>query len=105
MGRNAMVLLPRITKLLKEFGEDIRLARLRRKLSAEAVAERAGISRPTLRAIEGGSPSATMGAYVQVLMVLGLEQGLRTIAESDELGRRLQDADMTVRERAPRRKE
>jgi len=105
MGRRAFVLLPRIAKLLKDFGEDIRLARLRRKLSAEAVAERAGISRPTLRAIEGGSASAALGAYPQVLMVLGLEQGLRKVAEADELGRRLQDAGIQVKERAPKRKE
>jgi transcriptional regulator with XRE-family HTH domain len=105
MGRRAFVLLPRIEKLLKEFGEDIKLARLRRKLSAEAVAERAGISRPTLRGVEGGSPSVTLGAYTQVLMVLGLEQGLRKVAEADELGRRLQDASMQVKERAPKRKQ
>lgn len=104
MSKRPFVLLPRIDKLLKDFGEDIRLARLRRKLSAERIAERAGISRPTLRAIENGSPSVTMGAYLQVLMVLGLEQGMQKVAQDDELGRRLQDANLQVKERAPRKK-
>ncbi len=104
MAKRPFILLPRIERLLNEFGEDIRLARLRRKLSAERVAERAGISRPTLRAIENGSPSATMGAYLQVLMVLGLEQGLNKVAQEDELGRRLQDARLHVKERAPKKR-
>ena len=104
MGRRAFVLLPKIEKLLKQFGVNIKLARLRRKLSAENVAQRAGISRPTLRSIENGSSSATMGAYAQVLMVLGLEKGLPEIAEEDEFGRRLQDAGLVVKERAPKRR-
>lgn len=104
MGRRAFVLLPKIEKLLAEFGENIRLARLRRRLSAESVSERAGISRPTLRAIEKGSSSPAMGAYAQVLMVLGLEKGLLKVVEEDELGRRLQDANLQVKERAPKRR-
>lgn len=103
MSKRTIVLLPKIKRLLDEFGENIRLARLRRKLSAENVAQRAGISRPTLRAIENGSPAPAMGAYAQVLMVLGLEKGLPKIAEDDELGRRLQDADLQVKERAPKK--
>ena len=45
-------LLPSTAKILTGFGENIKLARLRRKLSAEQVAERANISRPTLHSIE-----------------------------------------------------
>src|SRR5690349_19625578 len=103
MGRKSLVLLPKAEKALKKLGENIRLARLRRKLSTEQIAERAGISRPTLWGIEKGSGKVTMGAYAQVLFVLGLENELSEIALDDTLGRRLQDAKLLVKERAPKK--
>ena len=69
-----LVLLPKAQRVLSDLGENIKLARLRRKLSTEQVSERAGISRATLWQIEKGTPSVAMGAYFQVLFVLGLEQ-------------------------------
>lgn len=95
--------LPSITKILTEFGENIKLARLRRKLSAEQVAERANISRPTLLSIEKGSPGVAIGSYAQVLFVLNLEKDLLKVAADDSLGRKLQDAGLTVKERAPKK--
>lgn len=85
-------------------GEDLRLARLRRRLSAEVVAERAGISRATLVKIESGDPSVAMGSYFQVLRVLGLEEGFRSLAADDEMGRKMQDLELRPRRRAPKRK-
>jgi transcriptional regulator with XRE-family HTH domain len=102
MGREKSVLLPSLQRLLKTLGENIRLARLRRKFSAALVAKRAGISRNTLRAIEHGEPSVTFGAYATVLLCLGLEKDLKFIARDDELGRKLQDAGLPLRARAPR---
>jgi transcriptional regulator with XRE-family HTH domain len=96
------ILLPRAQKPISVLGENIKLARLRRKFSAEQVAERANISRPTLVSIEKGNPNVTIGAYVKVLSVLGLENDIMEVANDDKLGRRLQDAKLTVRERAPR---
>lgn len=97
-------ILPKHTRLLQRLGEDIRLARLRRKFSAELVAERAGISRMTLYHIERGSPVVAIGAYLQVLFVLGLEQGLGELASDDVFGKKLQDLEIHTGKRAPRRK-
>jgi len=96
-------LLPGQKKLLEELGENIRLARLRRKLSTEQVSDRANVSRRTLWAIEKGTSSVSLGAYLQVLFVLGLENDLANIARDDEMGRKLQDSDLTVKKRAPRK--
>ncbi|HMX77808.1 MAG TPA: helix-turn-helix transcriptional regulator [Chitinophagaceae bacterium] len=96
-------ILPSIAKILREFGENIKLARLRRKLSAEQVAERANISRPTLLSIEKGLPGVAIGSYAQVLFVLNLEKDLLKVAVDDTLGRKLQDAELTVKERAPKK--
>lgn len=85
------------------FGENIKLARLRRKLSAAQVAERANISRSTLWSVEKGSPSVAIGTYLQVLFVLGLEQDILKVANDDKLGRKLQDARLKVKERAPKK--
>jgi transcriptional regulator with XRE-family HTH domain len=102
MGREKNVILPSVQRLLAELGENIRLARLRRRFSAMMVAERAGIARNTLRAIERGDANVKFSAYVNVLFVLGLEKDLRLIAQDDELGRKLQDANLPTRARAPR---
>ena len=104
MGREKVILLPRLKKLMQELGENIKLARLRRKLSAEQVTERAGISRPTLSSIESGLPSVSIGNYMNVLMVLGLEKDLSWVAKDDVLGRKIQDLGLTVKKRAPKRK-
>lgn len=99
-----VVLTPRAKRILNELGENLKLARLRRKLSAEQISERAGISRVTLWQIEKGSPTVAMGAYFQVLFVLGLESDIQKIAADDSLGRKLQDLGLKPKERAPKRK-
>lgn len=104
MNTRTITLLPKAQKVLEQLGEHIKLARLRRKLSAEQVAERAGINRTTLWNIEKGMPTVTIGAYCQVLLVLGLLEDLLKVAADDELGRRLQDADIIVKKRAPKKK-
>lgn len=102
MPRSTLVL-PRLARLLEGLGENLKLARLRRKLSVQQVAERAGISRNTLTAIEKGSPSVSLGNYTMVLMVLGLEKDLGKVATDDVLGRKLQDAGLKTRARAPKK--
>lgn len=103
MPTKKVLIMPSLKKILEELGENIKLARLRRKLSGEQVAERANISRPTLLSIEKGVPGVAMGAYAQVLFVLGLEKDLLKLAIDDVLGRKLQDAELVVKERAPKK--
>lgn len=88
------------SRILPLLGERMKLARLRRRLRAESVAERAGISRSTLWQIEKGNPSVAFGAYFLVLFALGLEEDLLLVAQDDRLGRKLQDAKLVSRKRA-----
>ena len=105
MGRESTKLLPKHQRILADLGENLKLARLRRKLSAEQVAERAGVSRSTLSLMENGSAGASLGKLLQVLVVLGLEADLVRVAADDALGRKLEDARLTEpRRRAPKKK-
>ena len=103
LANRTPTLLPRIQRILEELGDNIRLARLRRKLSAAQVAERAGMGRTTLTKIEQGHPGVGMGQIINVLKVLGLEEDLLLVAKDDALGRKLQDAKLETGRRAPKR--
>ena len=98
------MLLPGAQKTISVLGENIKLARLRRKHNTQQVAERANISRPTLVSIEKGNSNVSIGAYVKVLTVLGLEKDILEVAKDDKLGRRLQDAKLIIRARAPKKR-
>ena len=103
MRTKSIITLPKVDAILTQLGENVKLARLRRKLSAERVAERAGMTRTTLRSIENGASSVTMAAYAQVLFVLGLEKDLLKVGGDDELGQRIQDTGLLVKKRAPKK--
>ena len=105
MGRSKVTLLPQQERRLRQMGEQIRLARLRRQLPIELVAERAGISRQSVTAVEKGSPSVSLGIYANVLLALGLQGDLLLIAKDDVLGRTLQDQNLKIRKRAPKKRE
>ena len=104
MKKAAYNIMPATEKILKTMGEQIKLARLRRRLSSELVAERAGISRASLWKIENGEPSVAMGIYAAVLHALNnLDKDLLLIAKDDEMGKQLQDLNLITGKRAPRR--
>lgn len=77
---------------LEEFGQRIRIARIRRELSAEQVARRASICRSTVIKIEKGCAGVAIGYYVRVLAVLGLEGNLIGVALNDPVGRAMFEA-------------
>ena len=103
MARRIPFLQPRVSRLLEGYGGNLKLARLRRKYSAETVAQRAGISRKTLSKVEQGDPAVALGIYARVMQVLRLEGDLQRLAADDSLGRKLQDANLTPKRRAPKR--
>ena len=88
------VILPKHQKIFERVGEQIKLARKRRKLTTTQVSERAGINRTTLYQIEKGNPKVAMGSYFNVLRVLGLQDDFLKLAEDDVLGRKLQDIEL-----------
>ena len=105
MPKKSIVLLPETLNILEQMGLQIKYARLRRKISAEIVAERAGISRATLCAIEKGSPSVAMGCYAAVLHALNyMDKDLLLVAKDDELGRKLQDLNLHVQKRVRKKR-
>ena len=91
MQSKKQILLPKFQKIFEQMGENIKLARKRRNLTTIQVAERAGIDRSTLYHIEKGNSSVSVGAYFNVLRVLGLQDDFLKLAADDEFGRRLQD--------------
>ena len=106
MNKRGVTVSPKTAEILEQMGEQIKLARLRRRLSTELVAERAGISRATLWNVEKGSPSVAIGIYAAVLHALNnMDKDLLLVAKDDILGRTIQDLNLTTRRRAPRKKE
>jgi transcriptional regulator with XRE-family HTH domain len=103
MARTEPPLLPRLSRLLRGYGENLKLARLRRRYSAETVAQRASITRKTLSRVEKGESAVSLGIYARVMQVLRLEEDLAKLAVDDPLGRKLQDTGLSPKRRAPKR--
>ncbi|MTI73920.1 MAG: helix-turn-helix domain-containing protein [Stenotrophomonas sp.] len=91
---------PRHVRQLSTLGERLRAARLRRKLTQAMVAERVGVTLPTIRKLESGDPTSSLATVIRVLQVLGLAQDVDKLAAEDTLGRQLQDREL----KRPRRR-
>ncbi|OFY90828.1 MAG: XRE family transcriptional regulator [Bacteroidetes bacterium RIFCSPLOWO2_12_FULL_31_6] len=94
MNSKKQRLFPKHLKTLQVVGDNIKLARKRRKLTTIQVSERAGIDRTTLYQIEKGSSSVSIGAYFNVLRVLGLQDDFLKLASDDKQGRDIQDLEL-----------
>lgn len=92
---------PAQRRQLAALGQRLRAARLRRKLTQAMLAERVGVTVPTIRKLEGGDPSTSLSVVLRALVVLGLAQDIDRIAADDVLGRELQDSELK-RPRRPR---
>lgn len=95
---------PRHKSQLAALGARLRAARLRRKLTQAVLAERVGVTLPTLRKLESGEPSTSLATVVRVLQALGLAADIDKLAAQDELGRELQDIDLRQPRRSAARK-
>ncbi len=91
MKQKRTLLLPKAARSLAILGQNVKLARIRRRITAAMMCERAGISHATLTAIEQGRSSVSMAGYMSVLFCLNLHKDIEKVAADDELGRELQD--------------
>ncbi|WP_202702741.1 helix-turn-helix domain-containing protein [Flavobacterium sp. UGB4466] len=94
MNRKKQIIYPKYKKVMEQMGENIKLARKRRKLTTTQLAERADIARSTLYLIEKGNEGVAIGAYFNVLRVLGLQEDFLKLAADDTFGRKLQDLEL-----------
>ena len=98
-NQKKVLVTPKTIQILEAVGGQIRLARKRRKITVEMIAERANVSRQTVWKVEKGSPSVAIGIYAKVLGAIGMQEDLLLIARDDEIGRILQDAELDRRKR------
>lgn len=96
MGKDTFgKMMPRaLDQAMKQMGEQIKLARKRRHLSMQDIAERATVTRLSISKVEHGDPTVSMGIYARVLYALNLEKDITLLAADDALGRQLQDAEL-----------
>ena len=96
MGKNTFgKMMPRaLSQILELMGEQIKLARKRRHLSMQDIADRATVTQLTISRVEHGDPTVSMGIYARVLYALNLEKDITLLAADDTLGRQLQDSEL-----------
>jgi transcriptional regulator with XRE-family HTH domain len=95
-----------VKRALAKLGGDLKSARLRRRLTATMVAERAFVTRSTLNKAERGDPGVSLGIYATILFVLGLADRLSDLADvrTDDVGLQLEEERLPQRVRSRGRK-
>ncbi len=96
----------RARQALLKLGQDISVARKKRRFSTVSMAERAFISRSTYTKIEKGDPTVSFGAYASVLAILGMADGIGQLADrsKDTVGLDIDEERLPKRIMPPRRK-
>ena len=89
---------------LREIGQAIKAARLRRRQPAADLASRVGVSLPTLRKLENGDPTVSLGVFAKAAWVLGLLPAIRHAVspENDRLAAAIETGRLPSRARRPR---
>ncbi|WP_454293993.1 helix-turn-helix domain-containing protein [Salana multivorans] len=84
-----MAVHPRVATTLEDLGRNVRDWRKIHGLTAELLAQRAGISRETLRALEHGTGTVRLESLVAVLAALDLDRALVSATDplTTEVGR------------------
>jgi DNA-binding XRE family transcriptional regulator len=82
---------PQARRRIQALGARLRAARMRRRMTQEMLAERVGVSVPTIGKLESGDPSTSLATVLRVLAALGLSEDIDLLAADDQLGRELQD--------------
>jgi hypothetical protein len=105
MPDSASIPIP-VRRALRKLGQDIRDARLRRRIPTDILAQRASISRTTLYKVEKGDPNVAMGIYATIIFALGMIDRISDLADAihDTLGRQLDEDRLPKRVRLPRGK-
>lgn len=103
MPVHAQALPLEVRQAVTKLGENLRTARLRRRMSTDELAAAAQISRKTLYALENGSSGVSIGTIMSVLWALGLIDTAAAMADptSDEHGRILEAARLPKRVASP----
>ena len=87
---------------LKKLGDDLKKARLRRRLKMSVIADRAGISKETLSKIQKGDPGVGIGSYATVIFAIGLGSDWLDLADiaKDRVGQILDEERIPMRARS-----
>lgn len=95
-----------VRRSLAKLGEDIRTARLKRRIPMALLAERAFIGVSTLEKIQKGNPSVSIGNYAAVIFALGMGVPFEELLHpgNDTIGLALEQERLPKRIRGPRAK-
>ncbi len=89
---------------LRALGENLAIARKRRREPLKAWAQRIGVSEPTLMRMEKGDPSVSMGVYATALWLMGRAQAIADVAAPEHDQGALEDAVRVAKARAVRKR-
>lgn len=82
--RSTPALSTELRRILSNVGQHIKIARKRRRISEQQLADLAYTSRRTVQRLEAGEPGVGIGILISVLMILNLEKDMLNIAHPDK---------------------